>query len=61
MPRPCAVVLHARCYWEVNDCFPDATALRRGTSRLLLYRDLTNLFELPCAVEWSFTLAAITK
>src|SRR6266404_6570460 len=36
MPRPCAVEAHARGYNERSAAFADATALRRGGSRLLL-------------------------
>src|SRR6266404_703192 len=36
MPRPCAVEAHARGYNERSAAFEDATALRRGGSRLLL-------------------------
>ena len=36
MPRPCAVEFHARGYEIRLNGFGDATALRRGASRLLL-------------------------
>src|SRR6266850_284639 len=36
MPRPCAVEAHARSYKRTFRRFADATALRRGGSRLLL-------------------------
>jgi len=36
MPRPCAVEAHASCYEECSEDCTDATALRRGGSRLLL-------------------------
>src|SRR6266566_5042030 len=36
MPRPCAVEVHARGYGESCRILRDATALRRGVSRLLL-------------------------
>ncbi len=36
MPRPCAVEAHARSYKRTLRKFADATALRRGGSRLLL-------------------------
>src|SRR5712671_3290814 len=36
MPRPCAVEAHARSYKKCQKGFADATALRRGGSRLSL-------------------------
>src|SRR5215510_10531675 len=53
MPRPCAVELHVCCYNSGNEVSVDATALRRGGSRLLLQRKakVAKVMPRPCAVE----------
>src|SRR6266513_2971184 len=63
MPRPCAVEFHACCYKEnLFETLQDATALRRGVSRLLLQREsLRNSSRCHGLAPWSFTLAATKR
>jgi len=61
MPRPCAVELHACGYNETSGRFADATALRRGASRLWLQWNVRTFCGCHGLVPWSFTLVATMK
>src|SRR5436190_21122676 len=63
MPRPCAVESHARCYKEsFFETLQDATALRRGVSRLLLQREFfRNSSRCHGLAPWSLTFVAIKR
>jgi hypothetical protein len=61
MPRPCAVETHARGYTEGRTTLSDATALRRGDSRLRLHRKPHNSLRCHGLAPWRLTLAATEK
>src|SRR6266404_4899198 len=58
MPRPCAVELHVCGYKGTSRRFADATALRRGASRLRLQRNVKTVCGCHGLAPWSFTFVA---
>src|SRR6266550_1082085 len=58
MPRPCAVEVHVCCYKKCWERIQDATALRRGASRLLLQEMLGTDLGCHGLAPWSLTLVA---
>src|SRR6266404_3616031 len=58
MPRPCAVEAHARGYNERSAAFADATALRRGGSRLLLKLRFSSVCGCHGLAPWRLTFIA---
>ena len=58
MPRPCAVEVHVRRYKIRQKGFADATALRRGGSRLSLQNTSEGFCGCHGLAPWGFTFAA---